>query len=784
MGFLSSLFGVKDRTPATTTNVVSQKLPAEIAPAVKRVVDEATSIYEAEKARGYDPYTGETIAPLTAEEEQAMAGIAGLVGTATPLIEESLETYRTGAEKFTPETAQEYMSPYQRAVTDIEKREAGRQFDIAQQARDAQAAGAGAGSLMGTRSAILEAEAARNQQQLLSDIEARGLQSAFQNAQQQFEAQKARERQMAGDVARTGTGLFQAGLTEQGALQTVGEQKRELGQSALDEAYARFLEERSFPQQTLADFTTTIYGNPLSRMPQRTTQTSEFMGAPSTGQQLLGLGLAGLNIYGAGTAGGNPFSTSRAIGNLTGFKKEGGPIGDIVYRQNSGGLIPVMPVAKKRTSVAEEIRNLTGQLSAADPTQKKIIQSKINELKTVGGQDPSRKVGRIEEEFKAKTAAIGNKSAVKEAGISDLAKVKKEGARDIGMTTRTGIENLESKLQQAATDRGITVGQLKQQLAKLEGAIPATGITGIRKALQSPTLATTLIGVTEDTMETQRQAKIDAAKRGSDTAKLLAKLGLSNIDKQVEGETKIGEKRIEADVKEKTSETQAETDKVQSTWNNKLKTLDANEQAKINALVAQHNLQDEISGWPEKLQTKMLKLSKAKLDNDKIKAEIEKLKAEARAELTGKPMKASEFNALAAQAAQMSGIMVDLETGAIQIGAGGPPLTAVKALDIADTIILKANEFGPSAKPWVNAMKKGASKSALSSLAEINDRIPPTATKLTKEKIEEVKRKPSSWQAGFIENSAKDLYPDKPEEQQQFINNLTMVIKYYELPSS
>ena len=257
MGFLSSLFGVKDRTPATTTNVVSQKLPAEIAPAVKRVVDEATSIYEAEKARGYDPYTGETIAPLTAEEEQAMAGIAGLVGTATPLIEESLETYRTGAEKFTPETAQEYMSPYQRAVTDIEKREAGRQFDIAQQARDAQAAGAGAGSLMGTRSAILEAEAARNQQQLLSDIEARGLQSAFQNAQQQFESQKARERQMAGDVARTGTGLFQAGLTEQGALQTVGEQKRELGQSALDEAYARFLEERSFPQQTLSDFTTT-----------------------------------------------------------------------------------------------------------------------------------------------------------------------------------------------------------------------------------------------------------------------------------------------------------------------------------------------------------------------------------------------------------------------------------------------------------------------------------------------------------------------------------------------
>ena len=321
MGFLSSLFGVKDRTPATTTNVVSQKLPPEIAPAVKRAVDEATAIFEAEKARGYDPYTGETIAPFTPEEQQAMAGIAGLVGTATPLVQESLETYRTGAEKFTPETAQEYMSPYQRAVTDIEKREAGRQFDVAQQARDAQAAEAGAGSLMGTRSAILEAEAARNQQQLLADIEARGLQSAFTNAQQQFAAQKARERQMAGDVARTGTGLFQAGLAEQGALQTVGEQKRGLGQSALDEAYARFLEERNFPQQTLADFTTTIYGNPLSRMPTKTTTGSKLPGAASPAQQALGLGLSGLNIFGMG-GGFNPGGFS--MGNL--FKAEGGPL--------------------------------------------------------------------------------------------------------------------------------------------------------------------------------------------------------------------------------------------------------------------------------------------------------------------------------------------------------------------------------------------------------------------------------------------------------------------------
>ena len=85
MGFLSSLFGVSDRTPATTTNVVSTKLPEELSPFVKEVLGEAQDLYKGEIERGYDPYTGQTIAPLTAEEQQAMAGIAGLAGTTTPL---------------------------------------------------------------------------------------------------------------------------------------------------------------------------------------------------------------------------------------------------------------------------------------------------------------------------------------------------------------------------------------------------------------------------------------------------------------------------------------------------------------------------------------------------------------------------------------------------------------------------------------------------------------------------------------------------------------------------
>jgi hypothetical protein len=343
MGFLSSLFGVSDRTPETTTNVVSTKLPEELSPFVKEVLGEAQDLYKGEIERGYDPYTGQTIAPLTAEEQQAMAGIAGLAGTTTPLLQEGLQTYRQGAEKFTGDTAQQYMSPYQQAVTDIEKREAQRNFEGNILPRlEAQAVQQGAMSGLGSRAGIEMAEAQRNQSQLLADIQAKGQQKAFQDARQGFEQQKARETTMAGNVARTGPALFQAGLAEQGALQTVGEQKRQLGQSALDEAYGKFLEERNFPKQTLADYSSTIYGAaPSFKTGALTGSTTGLPGAPSTGQQLLGLGLTGLNIYGAGTKGGTQaFNFGAAGQGMRGFK-EGGQVGEglpVINRRIGGGL--------------------------------------------------------------------------------------------------------------------------------------------------------------------------------------------------------------------------------------------------------------------------------------------------------------------------------------------------------------------------------------------------------------------------------------------------------------
>lgn len=80
-----------------------------------------------------------------------------------------------------PGVYQQYMSPYQQAVTDLQIQGAQRQADIARAQRSSQAARAGA--FGGARQAIENAEADRALQSQLQNIQAQGLQSAYQQAQ-------------------------------------------------------------------------------------------------------------------------------------------------------------------------------------------------------------------------------------------------------------------------------------------------------------------------------------------------------------------------------------------------------------------------------------------------------------------------------------------------------------------------------------------------------------------------------------------------------------------------
>jgi hypothetical protein len=105
-----------------------------------------------------------------------------------------------------PYSAQAYMSPYMQSVVENQQREAQRTADIASTGRAGQATQAGA--FGGSRQAIMDAEAARNLALQKGDIQSQGLQSAYSQAQNQFntEQQARLQAQMANQQAGINVG--------------------------------------------------------------------------------------------------------------------------------------------------------------------------------------------------------------------------------------------------------------------------------------------------------------------------------------------------------------------------------------------------------------------------------------------------------------------------------------------------------------------------------------------------------------------------------------------------
>jgi len=388
MGILSALFGYEDK-PAVTTKVAS--IPPELKPYVDEALKDTQALYKQRMEEGYTPYTGDTIAGLTPEQVASQEGLKSLVGTQVPFQQEALGIFREGAERFTPETAKEFMSPYQRAVIDQEKEQAQRQYERTKRPMfEADAVGAGGMSGLGSRAAIESAERDDLQARFLGDIETRGLQAAYKDAQAQFTDQKARERAMAGDVATAGGNIFSAGLAEQGLLKDIGAEKQGLAQSALDEAYFKFKKEQGFPEEQLARYQSSIYGNPLLSQPNYTqTKTPE---QASMAKSLMGLGLSGIKAYGGGNAATGFGKIASNFGSMFGSTAaSGGQVGGLptLYRQTGGDLMDAD--VESQTGINRPPEDRIAALQAALAAQKTPAVAPPPPKPTVDPNEPQRK---------------------------------------------------------------------------------------------------------------------------------------------------------------------------------------------------------------------------------------------------------------------------------------------------------------------------------------------------------------------------------------------------------
>jgi hypothetical protein len=294
-----------------------------------------------ESAQALGPAAQGTAASHIAQQ----AGLAGMQAATTPYMAGVFTPERVSAQNFpTPGTAEQYMSPYMQNVVDVQQREAQRQADIAAQQQQANAVRAGA--FGGGRDAIMRSEAQRNLATQLGAIQAQGLQSAYQQAQSQFNADQARQmqagmanQQAAMDALRMGeqsrqygssfglsgleTALRSAGTLgqlgqtqfgqEMGALQQqalMGQQQQQQVQSMLGQQYQDFLNQQRYPYQQLGFMSDMLRGLPMAQ-----TSQSMYQAPPSPVAQLAGVGTAlggASGLMGVMRAKGGPVHSSQA----------------------------------------------------------------------------------------------------------------------------------------------------------------------------------------------------------------------------------------------------------------------------------------------------------------------------------------------------------------------------------------------------------------------------------------------------------------------------------------
>lgn len=221
----------------------------------------------------YQAYEGQLSAGPSALQTQAFQGLAGL---AAP---QQMGAYQPGT--FTAQgTAQQYMNPYLQASLDPQIAEARRQADI-QRVQDASRL-TKAGAYGGSRQAIMESELARNLGQNLANITGQGYNTAFQQAQQQFNTEQQRQMEARNAANQYGLGLL-------GQQAQLGAVQRGITGEGIAAQKAQFEEERDFPYKQVQYQQSLIQGLPLAAQTttyQQPSALSEILGSAGGIRQL------------------------------------------------------------------------------------------------------------------------------------------------------------------------------------------------------------------------------------------------------------------------------------------------------------------------------------------------------------------------------------------------------------------------------------------------------------------------------------------------------------------
>ena len=404
-----------------------------------------------------------------------------------------------------------YMGPYSGAVTEIQIREQEKAQELQRQQR--QQAARMASALGGSRYGIETALAGNLDAQLLDDIRKKGLESAYTQGLQTFQADRDAAARGAGQRASMTAEKFGQQLKGLGALQSTGETQRAIAQQPLDIGYEEFARQQKFPRTNLQELSGILRGFQVQPSTYQTSQT--YKQPPSLGQQLLAAGTLGAGI-------------SKGLGSsLLGKSARGGGLMSVVPERYAKGA----SISSRFPALFEKLKEI-GIVSDDDDGAVDIWEGISEE--EIAESSPSSvrrpRPGARDKKVAALLRAITGGSPSRGRSAREVARQRLENPFHIPDEAQPtqGLEKLIKARQ--ATKRSPSRGRSARELARQRLENPP------RLPDDTDSIDFLLRGISDPDAEwvqpspERRGAKFDPAKRARDITKKRQELGLEEID--------------------------------------------------------------------------------------------------------------------------------------------------------------------------------------------------------------------------------------------------------------
>lgn len=284
-----------DQTTTATTS--------DINPTLKPYVTDLLGKAQSVSNQPYTQYQGQRLADFSPDTQTAFGDIRTQAanGGGTPAVNTGIAAASNvagfQANQFPGTDLSGYMSPYINNVLDVQKKNATQAYQEQQAGRDASAVQAGA--FGGDRRFVSDSLAQRDLNNQLQNIDATGLQNAYQSATQLWQGDQTNRYNAAGLGLNAASTLGQLGQTRNDlglqnaeALSGVGSKIQQQQQAGLDLAQQDFTNQRDWPAKQLQLYAQLLNGQQVT--PSTTTTTTAP--APDFLSQLAGLTTSGLGL--------------------------------------------------------------------------------------------------------------------------------------------------------------------------------------------------------------------------------------------------------------------------------------------------------------------------------------------------------------------------------------------------------------------------------------------------------------------------------------------------------